>query len=193
MLLSVSMVLNFKRFKFDTYGETICSIFSIFLCIISVCFPVFVYWFYTKNFSRLKEAKFRQQYGTLLSEFRLKHKSEIALPVWNLVRKLIIAVISVFMNVHPVLQLAVLNFATFVQLIIIGFVEPYKFRKDFYLMVTNEAFVLVSLNIMYTFSEFLPTPDGRDEMGIALICTTVLNVLILLGPLIVETLIPIIK
>jgi len=55
MLISTSFFLNCLLFKFDTYGNTICALFTILLGIISYGFPIFVAVFYSVNFERTQE------------------------------------------------------------------------------------------------------------------------------------------
>jgi hypothetical protein len=53
--ITISMLLNIRRLRFENYGETLCSLFTILLFFITVGFPIFTAVFFTKNFVKLKE------------------------------------------------------------------------------------------------------------------------------------------
>jgi hypothetical protein len=66
VFITTSFFLNCLYFKFDTYGNTICSLFTVLLGIISFGFPVFVAVFYSYNIEKTKEVEFNGKWCKLV-------------------------------------------------------------------------------------------------------------------------------
>ncbi len=100
MAVTTSFFLNCLEFKFDTRANTLCSLFTVLLGLISFGLPIFVGVFYSCNHQKiLWDEKFKGKWCKLVEELNFKRngKSVLLLPVCSLIRKLILAATCVFL------------------------------------------------------------------------------------------------
>ena len=114
----------------------------------------------------------------------IKHGSNaIWEPLLQAIRKLVLGFILVFGYNYPNFQLMAVNFAGVFQLIVTGWLKPYKSSGTNKNCLVNEIYVLFAYYHLACTTAFVSDPDARTYVGWSMILFTCLNMLVSLSQL----------
>ena len=111
-------------------------------------------------------------------KFEKKWQKSPLYPVCNLLRKLVLILTCVFLSDYPILSIFSVNLQILFMIIVIGTIEPFTKKSNQNMALMNEFFCLVACYNLLTFSDWVPDGPARVTMGYSLISVTVLNIVL---------------
>jgi hypothetical protein len=200
LFLGVCVALNLGWFfKFDTFGNALNSLISVFFGSLLLIFPFFIPAFYgASKFARkikTKDEEFLERFGSVLEGLDFERKGQIVLlyPSVTMIRKLWLIVTVVFMQGMPIFSIFAVNFQAHVMLVIVGYLWPFRSNVANKMGLFNEVCVLLTNYHLFLFTDFLPNPDLREKIGLSLIVVTCMSILVNLGTVTISILAAIIR
>jgi hypothetical protein len=96
----------------------------------------------------------------------------------QLLRKLVLAVLAVFLSGHPTFQCQLFQASTFFMLIYLISVRPFNTRLLNNMEIFNEGCLLLASLHVFLFTEYSPDPGFRYQVGWSLVVLTLVNLLV---------------
>lgn len=114
-------------------------------------------------------------------------KKALWYPVCNLSRKLVLILTCVLLSDYPILSIFSVILQILFMIIAIGTSEPFTKKSDQNMALMNEFFCLVACYNLLTFSDWFPDGPARLTIGYSLISVTVLNIVLNLSIISIES------
>ena len=134
---------------------------------------------YFRNFSILGEARFKTRYGAGVEETSLVKKvsprSILAYPVFFFGRRLIFALSAVYLEKFLWAQLAI---QMIISVFMVIYLRTYKIMDSTFsnkMEVLNECTVIVLVYFLMLFTDFVPSPETRNEIGRVYVIVNILH------------------
>ena len=164
-MIAMCCMIGLNKISFHNYGETAQSAFCIFALLLLFGYPVLVTWILWKDWNKPDFQKTIEKCEPIFEHLKTSiGPISLIHPMYFLFRRLLIAVIVVFLKEHLILQVYLINFSVIAGVIIAGYIEyetPSKRKKEF----TNEAILMCVLYCMICFSPFVPDMRARAVVG----------------------------
>ena len=146
---------------------------TIFVCqaCLVIVFPLFSFCFLSTNLGQLELDKFKAKFGPLYENVdipeqtkKYKHSTYLHVVLF-LVKRLIIAVVTVFLNFLPPVQIAVSIYLTLVSSYFTVTTQPMELWYLNWIELAND-FLFISVNyFMFLFTDFVTLPTIRNSIG----------------------------
>ena len=145
--------------------DTVNLILAIITLVGLVGFTIFSLCFLHKNFKKLSDNNFKLKYDSLYQNLDY-HKIK-ALPniFWFLTRRMAFAALIVFCTRSIVLQVLIADVLSTLLLVFFIQVTPMYDLMNNGIQIVNEIVVLVSVWMMFHFTEFVAAPETRYDLG----------------------------
>lgn len=182
--LDLFLAASINFFSFDGFWNTFDDVFNNLLTLVIaaqlVVLPIFIVAFIVPNFRLLKKSSFMEKYGAVYDMVNLKQKSRSVLlwPIFFIGRRILFALGVVFLLDYPTLQIYLFIFPTLAVLMMVGLAEPLQTPFENKSEVYNNFTILVLSYCLLCFTEFVPVPDMRYNMGYLMILLTVQNIVV---------------
>jgi hypothetical protein len=128
-----------------------------FMIVTIVLLPCLLLYVIAKPFETLKQEKFKQVWGALYEDIRLKDSKS---PLFNtlvfIVRRLIFIQIGFFLGKHGGMQVIFFLFLNLFAMIYLGNIKPYQLRRKNRIELFNETCVVLIGLHMPCFTDWLP-------------------------------------
>ena len=96
-IFTVSCMINLAYLTWDSTAEITMSVFAIFFLVVLVGFPVFYGVYLSRNFQFLNSKIISERHSKFYEDLDLRQgRSCLLLPIWFLVRRLMLSIIVVF-------------------------------------------------------------------------------------------------
>lgn len=131
LFLGVCVALNMQYLSFDSSGDTVNSLITIFVGILIISFPFFVIVFYNlpKNYQKIEQndEEFLARYGQVLDglNFLRMGQKDTLYPFFSLLRKLVMVYVVVYMQSKPVFSLMTLTYLSIIMITLVGYIPPF--------------------------------------------------------------------
>ncbi len=102
-------------------------------------------------------------------------------PVIATLRKLCLVVTIVFMQSYTTFSVFFVNFQAQIMVMVLGLASPFSNKLENNMLIVNELFMLISNYHLFMFTDFLPSPDSRQKVGLSLSVTLCACVFLNLG------------
>jgi len=139
--------------------------------VIAFGFPIWSTWFLIKNKGSLNDPEFLEKYGTLYQNLKKgdeKKKVETGVICWItifLTKRLLIALITIFLMEFPWAQICMYQMVTMVQLAHLVDYMPMESKFQNYIEILNDGFVLLSSYSLFLFTDLVPDVAVRYSIG----------------------------
>lgn len=134
--------------------------------------------FLNRNFERFKERSFRRKFHEVIIKLNYREKSSTNFFLVFCYRRLLLTVFIVFLTKTPALQIAFQLYVIIGVFIVMGMSNVYRWRFDRVLEYFNEVCILLCCYVYFLFTDFVPDPLLRKDIGNYLLFFTALNVVI---------------
>jgi hypothetical protein len=157
MLLAISCITNFLKFRFDSIGTVVSSNTTIIAVFVLIGFPIFSFAFLLKKRAKLHTKKFKDRYEALYEGLNYKrgHAIVLAEPAISFVRILILTSSLILLQNYRYFQLFVSNFSMTFIIIYTGLAKPYNERSQSFFQTFNECFVAIMTYHLMCFADFI--------------------------------------
>ena len=169
-----------------------CNIFTIFLTILLLALPCFIFGWYTGYAEKLEDEEFVEKFGDIYEGLVLDKDPEKRIvtmfyPFWFCVRRLLFALVCILAEDALWLQISVAVFVGMVNLCYLVVQRPFDDEKVNNLEIMNEATNFILLYHVILFSGMVPDSKTRYMLGWSFIGLTSANVLVHFALLVKET------
>ena len=97
-LVSVCCLINLGFIRFDSFGHGFHSVMCIFFTLMSILWPIQLFWLSVKNFDDLKTDYYQERYGSLYEDINLRKPRVLLQPMFFFIRRLLLAVAVVIFD-----------------------------------------------------------------------------------------------
>lgn len=184
LFLGVCVAININSYLyFNSFGNAVNSLLSIFLATTLILFPFFFICFYSnKSVYELIEKKdenFLARFGSVLKELNFLREKKVVLryPVIIIVRKMILIYTVVCLQPYATLSILIVNFLALFMVVTAGFTSAWVSSTRNKLDLANEFFILLVSYHLCLFTEFMPNVFVREYVGYSLVAITCISVL----------------
>ena len=180
----ISVVCCFVHFHQSIYTNEILNDYDFYLSVIAllivVCYPLFILRLRYLKLSTLEDPDYVKCIGVVYNNLELDSIGTSALwqPFLSLSRRLVLGYVLVFLSLRPTFQLLTVNFQALFQVIMLGWLEPFKNYNDDIHEVFNEGYVLFSYYHLACTTDFVDDLVIRDYVGWSMIFFTSCNILV---------------
>ena len=170
------------QFTFGSPGEIVSSVLTVFFAVLVVIFLLGMGIYLYKNFNNLDDADFRQTIGAMYADLEIKNGSYVLIHVFNFFFRRLVIPLSVVYSHNIVVQIHAMTGSTLLQLIIIGYVKPFKGGSFANKMeMFNECMLLLIMYTMMCFTDLVPDVRIQYKMGYISCVLVVGHLLVNLG------------
>jgi len=178
-MLSICCMINLKYLQWDAFNTVTMSLLAIVVSLLLLAFPIYYAWFMTTNFESMTFWSMRQKYGAFYKDLELRHgKLVLMQPLWFLARRLLLAVMVVFLSTTVIWQVSLMTLTVIVQVILLGLVAPFKRRFSNHFETFSECIVMVVMYHLICFTAFVPDIEVRFKLGYSVSAVVCLHLLI---------------
>ena len=187
MLMCISWMLNVTHFEWDGLGDSINSLFTLLLILLSGGFLVYVCAFYRMNATKIQNREehvdFNERNNFLFMDFDVQQLNSkvMGLPIATLLRQLTLCAIVVFWQQQQAMSLIGVNEQTLALMILSGQLSPYEDRLAQGMDLFDDFFLLIQICHMLCFTAYVDDPRTRRLVGNSLIVFCTANVALNLG------------
>lgn len=150
--------------------------------------PALLSWVIFKNYHKIKKRRFRTSYEEAVSSLTHRRRPAAFYPGIFCYRRLLLAVIVVQLAEAPYWQIMLNIFLIQTVIICVGYIQPFKYKSDYWLEMANEAVIMICAYHFLVFSDFVPNAHTRFLGGSSLIAFSGLSVVMNLGAIYLATL-----
>jgi len=184
--LSISALINFQVQTWGPWEDTLNSWGNILMLFGLGLFCFWVFYVVTKNYGKLEKPMFNRRFGTLYFNVNINHEFNILITCVFCLRRIIYALIIVFLNPWPAIQLmAMLAHCSFTM----GYImcnRPFKLPLLNGLEFLNEASITLIVYHLLAFTDFVGNPETQFKVGYSIIVVTGVNIVVNLGFMVVN-------
>jgi len=182
--LVIIVLMQGHDFRWDTWGCWFNNIWLPFFVVALGVMP-FLILYMRYNFDKLLEPEWADRFDVTTSELDLREDRNVLLwPFFFMVRRMLYALLLVFLTGYPVFQIAGMVMMTVFMVIFMGHVRPFATKFQHYNELYNECTVMILTYHLICFSNLNTDADSAYIMGFSMVFFTLQNVLINLGMLI---------
>jgi len=122
--------------------------------------------FLMRNWLDLRLKSMKNKYKEFYVNLNLRNGEMVLLqPLWFLYRRLILAVIVVFLGYTVIWQISLMTFTVITQVIILGRVAPFISKEENSYEIFNECIVMLIMYHLIYFTPFVPSVELRFKLG----------------------------
>jgi len=170
-MLTISCMINLRFLKWGSFSIGMMSVFAILTTVFLTAFPAYLYWLLKTNFQSLELRSFKKKYSAFYEELELRNGEMVLLqPIWFLLRRLMLAVMVVFLNTAVIWQIALMTANVITQVIILGLVQPFVLPSKTRYELFSECVVMLVMDHMICFTPFVADLGVRFGLGYS-VCT----------------------
>jgi len=151
----VYLNLVYGEFNIKVLGSWFNFISSCILGISLALLPIWIIFFYLRNFDRLEDEKFSEKYGATYEGLKANEKTWIIYPVYFVIRRVLFMVISLLLYHFVMFQLILMILLTLASACYILHIRPFDEHLVNNLEAMNEIFTLMLLNVTFCFSDLV--------------------------------------
>ena len=140
-------------------------ILAIMTLLFTLAFSIFSYRFLRKNFGSLPRADFKMKYDSLYQNLDYHSLSALPNTFWFLQRRMVFSALIVFGTCSIVLQIFLADVLSTLLLAFFLRVKPMANWLNNAIQIFNELVVLVSVWLMFHFTEFVAQPETRYDLA----------------------------
>lgn len=157
----------------NTVGTALSVVLSVLLMIGCLAVPMLTIFYLRPRFSQLNDSHIKDSFGSIYEMINLE-SSKIAIiwPIFFCIRRAIFAIAVVFTK-NPVLQLMAFTYPTLAVVIIIGLIQPLESPFANKVEMYDSVTVLFLSYCLFCFTEFIPDPNIRYQIGYVMIIMTI--------------------
>lgn len=171
--LSIVALIRIQDFSFDSKGESISTIFSIFVFSLMVLIiPGAWAILYVSNQTTLDSTQFKAKFEELYDQLDTKRKEALFQPILFLLRRMTYTLSVVLLIRYNFFQIQILAFKGSLLMIYNGYFQPFTTSQKNRLEICNEIILLQAVYCLILFTEFVPDPVIRYQNGWAMILVT---------------------
>ena len=146
---------------------------SIFCLVALIAFPLGYGIFLTTQFENLTNASIKDKHAEFYTQLKLRNGRMVVLqPIWFLTRRLLLAIIVVFLGSTVIWQIALMTMTVITQVIILGRVAPFTLPNKTRFEMFSEGIVMLVMYHLICFTPFVPEVEMRFKLGY-LVCASV--------------------
>lgn len=120
--------------------------------------PFSTYCLLKNNKVKLSFDGFKKKFGDLYSEFNIRDWNAVMFNVYFLIRRLLLAITIIFADFFPIGQLVVLSGGSYILVIYILRVKPYKHHLMNKMEIFNETVILFLSYMLWAFTDYQHYP-----------------------------------
>jgi len=181
-MLAISCMINLKNLRWDAFNTVTMSLLAIVVSLLLLAFPLYYAWLMTAKFDELTFKSMHKKHGAFYEELELRNgKLVLMQPAWFLARRLLLAVMVVFLNTTVIWQIALMNLTVIVQVILLGRVAPFKRRFSNHFETFSECIVMMVMYHLICFTDFMTDLDVRFKLGYTVSAVVCLHLLVSIG------------
>lgn len=165
LMTSYSMWLSLKVTDTNAERGKINLTLAILLLVYSLLLPCWSYCYLRKKYTRMPSAQFKMKFDSLYQNLDYFKKRALPHTSWFLMRRLLFAAVIVFCQFSIVLQVFLADILSTLLLIFFITVKPMYDRTNNVIQIVNESVVLVSVWLMFHFTEFVTDPEDRYDLA----------------------------
>lgn len=155
------------------FGILASNTLSIILIVLLTVLPIFLIYFFVKNALNWTNVNFLGKYGALLEGTdRKRHTKKwiiVLIPASFFARRITMCLCIVFFDAFLVGQIGVQIIISTLLIILIGWHRPLESAFANNLELFNEIVTMMTLYLMFCFSDWVPDPEARSNCGFAFI------------------------
>ena len=99
-------------------------------------------------------------------------------PFYSAVRRLIMAIVLVFLKGYPTFQIIAITYSWCAIIIITGQIRPFKDPSDYFIDCMNEFFILLLIYHLICFADFVKDYQTQTYIGWSMVCVMMINIVI---------------
>ena len=187
IIILICALINLYYLKWDTYGQVLNSLTSLATISVTGLYPIWVYCILsgTTNWHRLQ---FERKFGTLFMDLRKKGATKKQLSRFSMffyLRRLLIVVSLMWFQGFLVVQFFIYIKLLIVNVILLLYIKPYTTKGQNLMETINEVVAMLIMYHMFMFTDFVPDPTTRFQLGFSCIVFIAVHLLMNLSVIIV--------
>jgi len=175
-----------EQLSFDNVEEIISSALTLFFVVFAVGFPIFTTIFLYLSRAKLGDEEFSGKFESFYDALQIKQSNYLYTPFF-LFRRLYVVLAIMYLDFSLHLQIAVLMYSSLFYLMFVIWNMPFALPILNYMEVYNESIILVSMYHCLCFTDSMPDPSARFNVGRFLISYISVNLTVNLTILIGST------
>lgn len=153
------------------------SLSTCFVCCIVIAYPIFCLFFLLRNYENLRNDWYREKFGSIYENFQYtRGKIKVTEPFYSAVRRLIMAVVLVFLKDYPTFQIIMITYSWCAIVIITGHIRPFKYPSDYFIDCFNELFILLLIYHLICFADFVKEFETQVYIGWSMVFVMMINI-----------------
>jgi len=108
LVFVLSALLNYEKLSMQNWSHALQLCIVIYIVLNFFCLPLFVLFFYGRKYAKMDEPSFKQRWGSIYAGFKegeFRSKGAVLYPVFFYVRRLLFALLCVYLTENWVLQI----------------------------------------------------------------------------------------
>jgi len=155
---AVASFINLHLFHWITISDIFNSVACIAGLTLTVFLPPFVLWFLVKNRGKLNQPENKQKFSSLYEGLEKQNVWGLYFTFLFLFKRLIIAVVVVFLQGMPWLQIQIVVFMLSLDIIYTGYLQPFNKKFSNRMEIINNVFIMLCSYYLFLFTAFVPSP-----------------------------------
>ena len=178
--LLIACLLNIRSLEYKTSADIFNIIVWGFGLLLTTFLPTYVIWFIFRwgTFVKFKKARISKKFGAIFSGLNTASVTCLWYIPLFVIRRLLFVCSILYLDKHPQFQVMTMVFGSSLVLMWLGMKMPFESKLLNYLEIFNEICILCSLYHMFLFTDFVPSPFVRIDIGNTHIAVTSLCLLV---------------
>jgi hypothetical protein len=171
-LLSLEQVIQLEWTDSMSKGKTVIAIITLLVLLFA---PISMTIYFSNHLAQFWDASYQNKFKDIIDLYNPKtasHANHISIFCY---RRLALAVLIVFAKNYPALQFICMHLSCISVLIAFGYSNVFALPRDRQLEYFNEVCIVVALSHFMCFSDFVPNPETRSQVGSSLIRLVTVN------------------
>lgn len=171
MILICSLV-NLMNPSYDGWSDIISTVFSLAMLSVCVFAPITFVVVMLRKFSYLERNKIKIRWGKIFEGLDLKRGKTVVLQMAHYFLRRFMLIVVIVCQDYIIVQIMTVFFSFVTELIILGFVRPFKDPFNNKMEYFNEVIILLTMYCLMCFTDWNPNIDMQTNIG-WVICSVV--------------------
>jgi hypothetical protein len=132
-----------------------------------IAYPIWLFYILYSNYDNLDSTDL-EKYGEAFKDIKKDNKNSIIIPIINLVRRLLLAVLLVFYTSSPVNQIFIFMLIQMASMVLIGIINSVLVKRGKVIEFINDCSIMIMLYHVLLFTDYLHNNQIRYDVGFSL-------------------------
>ncbi len=164
MILICSLI-NLMNSSYDEWGDIISTVFSLAMLCVCLFAPITFVVVMLRKFSYLERNKIKIRWGKIFEGLDLKKGRTVVLQMAHYFLRRFMLIVVIVCQDYIIVQIMTVCFSFVTELIILGFIRPFKDPFNNKMEYFNELVILLTMYCLMCFTDWIPNIDMQTNIG----------------------------